>query len=132
MAFQLERLVAGMYIYYRQCHRYLKPAAVFPIEVELGIDLDASKRYYYGATEEPGDSILTPPASDSETKKDSTSTDKLDEPLPAIDDLLLDLGLIDPVNKDATAAIPPMQLGELEQPENKPGPPSVPLIGSEQ
>lgn len=35
VAFQLERLVAGMYVYYRQCHRALKPAAIFPIEVEL-------------------------------------------------------------------------------------------------
>ena len=38
VAFQLERLVAGMYVYYRQCHRALKPAAIFPIEVELGFD----------------------------------------------------------------------------------------------
>ena len=38
MAFQLERLVAGMYVYYRQCHKALKPAAIFPIEVELGFD----------------------------------------------------------------------------------------------
>ncbi len=37
VAFQLERLVAGMYIYQRQCYKVLKPAAVFPIEVELGI-----------------------------------------------------------------------------------------------
>lgn len=35
VAFQLERLVAGMYIYNRQCHKALKPAAIFPIEVEL-------------------------------------------------------------------------------------------------
>ena len=27
-----------MYVYYRQCYRALKPAAVFPIEVELGFD----------------------------------------------------------------------------------------------
>ena len=38
VAFQLERLVAGMYVYYRQCHKALKPAAIFPIEVELGFD----------------------------------------------------------------------------------------------
>ena len=38
VVFQLERLVAGMYVYYRQCHRALKPAAIFPIEVELGFD----------------------------------------------------------------------------------------------
>jgi len=35
VAFHLERLVAGMYVYYRQSHLALKPAAVFPIEVEL-------------------------------------------------------------------------------------------------
>eukprot|EP00731_Ephydatia_muelleri_P029184 Em0020g828a len=38
VAFQLERLVASMYVYYRQCHNTLKPAAVFPIEVQLTID----------------------------------------------------------------------------------------------
>ena len=35
VAFQLERLVAGMYVYNRQCHKVLKPAAIFPIEVQL-------------------------------------------------------------------------------------------------
>ncbi|XP_064406147.1 PRKCA-binding protein-like isoform X2 [Halichondria panicea] len=40
VAFQLERLVAGMYVYYRQCHKIMTPACVFPIEVELGINLD--------------------------------------------------------------------------------------------
>lgn len=43
VAFQLERLVAGMYVYYRQCHKIMKPACVFPIEVELGINLDPSR-----------------------------------------------------------------------------------------
>lgn len=39
LAFQLERLVAGLYVYSRQCHKIFKPAAVFPIEVELGVEL---------------------------------------------------------------------------------------------
>ncbi len=43
VAFQLERLVAGMYVYYRQCHKIMKPACVFPIEVELGINLDPNR-----------------------------------------------------------------------------------------
>ncbi len=43
VAFQLERLVAGMYVYYRQCHKIMKPACVFPIEVELGINLDTGR-----------------------------------------------------------------------------------------
>ena len=27
-----------MYVYHRQCHKALKPTAVFPIEVQLGVD----------------------------------------------------------------------------------------------
>ena len=37
VAFQLERLVGGMYVYNRQCYNALKLAAVFPIEVQLSI-----------------------------------------------------------------------------------------------
>ena len=37
VAFQLERLVGGMYVYNRQCYNALKQAAVFPIEVQLSI-----------------------------------------------------------------------------------------------
>ncbi|CAI8040529.1 PRKCA-binding protein [Geodia barretti] len=37
VAFQLERLVGGMYVYNRQCYNVLKQAAVFPIEVQLSI-----------------------------------------------------------------------------------------------
>ena len=37
VAFQLERLVGGMYVYNRQCYTALKQAAVFPIEVQLSI-----------------------------------------------------------------------------------------------
>ena len=39
VAFHLERLVSGMYVYYRQSHKALKPAAVFPIEVELQTEM---------------------------------------------------------------------------------------------
>lgn len=35
VAFQLERLIGGMYVYCRQSYKALKPACVFPIEVEL-------------------------------------------------------------------------------------------------
>ena len=27
-----------MYVYHRQCYKVLKPAAVFPIEIQLGLD----------------------------------------------------------------------------------------------
>ena len=39
LVFQLERMVAGLYVYTRQCYKALKPAAVFPIEVQLGPEL---------------------------------------------------------------------------------------------
>ena len=39
-----------MYVYYRQCHKSLKPAAVFPIEVELGIDLQTLSSQYREGT----------------------------------------------------------------------------------
>ena len=35
VAFQLERLIGGMYVYCRQSYKALKPACVFPIEVQL-------------------------------------------------------------------------------------------------
>ena len=35
LTFQLERLVGGMYVYCRQSYKLLKPACVFPIEVQL-------------------------------------------------------------------------------------------------
>ena len=85
-----------MYIYYRQCYRSLKPAAVFPIEVELGVNLDV-KRYHCETTEEPVTAAEL-------QAKDASSTDKSDEPLPSIDDLLLDLGLTD---EAAASATPP-------------------------
>ena len=93
VAFQLERLVAGMYIYYRQCHRTLKPAAIFPIEVELGIDVDISNRYSRAVEEEV-----------EETKDEKAAA----EELPPVDDLLLDLGLTDDIP-------PPIQSTEVEQ-----------------
>lgn len=104
VAFQLERLVAGMYIYYRQCHRSLKPAAVFPIEVELGIDLDISRRYYHNEenTVEPQD--------DPDHK--TTSDDSVSQ-LPPVDDLLLDLGLEESDSNSATPHL--LQTSGLEQ-----------------
>ena len=38
VAFQLERLVGGMYVYSRQSYKILKPACVFPIEVHLELE----------------------------------------------------------------------------------------------
>jgi hypothetical protein len=76
-----------MYIYYRQCHRSLKPAAVFPIEVELGIDVDISQRYSQNAGgEEEKEYSDTISAEDQKAVADT---------LPPVDDLLLDLGLTD-------------------------------------
>ena len=38
LAFQLERLIGGMYVYCRQSYNILKPACVFPIEVQLQLE----------------------------------------------------------------------------------------------
>ena len=38
VAFQLERLIGGLYVYCRQSYKVLKPACVFPIEVELQLE----------------------------------------------------------------------------------------------
>uniref|UniRef100_A0A1X7V7Q8 PRKCA-binding protein n=2 Tax=Amphimedon queenslandica TaxID=400682 RepID=A0A1X7V7Q8_AMPQE len=38
LAFQLERLIGGMYVYCRQSYNVLKPACVFPIEVQLQLE----------------------------------------------------------------------------------------------
>ena len=86
-----------MYIYYRQCYRSLKPAAIFPIEVELGINLkDPSKR-----NEELVESH----------DFNDKSCDPEDQSQPPIDDLLLDLGIPDesnapPLSHDQMAPIP--------------------------
>lgn len=117
VAFQLERLVAGMYIYYRQCHRALKPAAVFPIEVELGINLeDAIKRY--ADTEEPvqsqDNSDVTAPelnvADDgkgqSPNGQSSNGLGQSSNSQQFVEDLLLDLGLA------SSDAVPPIQTGQ--------------------
>ena len=96
VAFQLERLVAGMYIYYRQSYRSIKPAAVFPIEVELGIHLQDPKRSL--SLESENSSSATSPANPSTNDVGMNQMEhptKLDSPPPSIDSLLLDLGLED-------------------------------------
>lgn len=99
VAFQLERLIAGMYIYYRQSYRSLKPAAVFPIEVELGIDLgiDAAKHSHH--SEGPTGSSQDDPSSCSNSNGVQTAASQpppegqsAASQLPPVDDLLLDLG----------------------------------------
>ncbi len=74
-----------MYIYYRQCHRSFKPAAVFPIEVELGIDLDVSKRYLNVGSHD--DSPSDPVAQEMKASDEGQSP----AVLPPVEDLLLDL-----------------------------------------
>ena len=54
-----------MYVYYRQCHRALKPAAVFPIEVELGFD--------------PMQSTQPPESHDSDTRSHDIDSESHDQ-----------------------------------------------------
>ena len=104
VAFQLERLIAGMYIYYRQCHRTLKPAAVFPIEVELGINLE---RYHSNAeVEEEAVEVTSGTVENGQSLENNSSTTVHEEvqsleeqgqkspsqQLPPVEDLLLDFG----------------------------------------
>lgn len=71
LAFQLERLIGGMYVYCRQSYNVLKPACVFPIEVQLQLE---EKQNTIGAEEgERGPATLT------ETKKDD------DDDVPLLD-----------------------------------------------
>lgn len=100
VAFQLERLVAGMYIYYRQCHRSLKPAAIFPIEVELEANLTGvSKRYYSDEPEQSHDSDGTTQQLDTGGK--GSDSKPVQDTTPPVDDLLLELGSMDaPLYKD--------------------------------
>lgn len=81
-----------MYIYHRQCHRSLKPAAVFPIEVELGIDIDISRRYYHDEEETTKEEEYQ---DSNDNSNDNTSMAQEQSQLPPVDDLLLDLGLSD-------------------------------------
>ncbi len=92
VAFQLERLVAGMYVYYRQSYRNLKPTAIFPIEVELSI-LQDSKRSP-SVEESPVPPSISPSSSSNKGNQENSTTGH-SSPLPSIDSLLLDLGLDD-------------------------------------
>lgn len=91
VAFQLERVVAGMYIYYRQSYRSLKPAAVFPIEVELGIAYLERKELLEPQSDSSTSAVTNQgiTESDGQTVEGAESSDIL----PPVDDLLLDLGL---------------------------------------
>lgn len=95
-----------MYIYYRQCHRTLKPAAVFPIEVELGINLERYHSYSDADTEaeetevsgsiENGQSSLENNSSTTEHDEVQSLEEQGQSPpsqqLPPVEDLLLDFG----------------------------------------
>ena len=76
MAFQLERLVAGMYVYYRQCYKILKPAAIFPIEVELGVSSDYT-RQSSESTESRDYTTVSHDQSHDEPSKDTSLDDLL-------------------------------------------------------
>lgn len=60
-----------MYIYYRQCHRALKPAAVFPIEVELGINLEW---YHSDADAEAGEEEVSGSIENGQSLENNPST----------------------------------------------------------
>ena len=93
----------GMYIYYRQCHRSLKPAAIFPIEVELGINLGEYSRVVGGGV--AGESSNDEVSQDSNTndtgaqnqinhdQQGQSSILQDDNSQSFVDDLLLDLGI---------------------------------------
>ncbi len=85
----------GMYIYYRQCHRTLKPAAVFPIEVELGINLGEYSRA--GITGESHDVSNYDAGTRDQDNEQSQRSIQQDDPALA-DDLLLDLGIAESVD----------------------------------
>lgn len=83
--------MAGMYVYYRQCHKALKPAAVFPIEVELGIDFNSQylpEAHHFNSGSHDGSSTShdqgedEPPASE-ETKAEENLLDLLLPDVPA-------------------------------------------------
>ena len=103
-----------MYIYYRQCHRTFKPAAIFPIEVELGINLEeASRRYLDAYTDEPSEPAADDPSDPVASNGGQSSSSQI-PPAADVDDLLLDLGLTDS-GSAAQPAPPPLQTGGLEQ-----------------
>ena len=74
VAFQLERLVAGMYVYYRQCFKIFKPAAIFPIEVELGVSSDYTRQ-----SSEPTESHDYTTVSHDTSHDDSSKDNSLDD-----------------------------------------------------
>ena len=89
-------------MYYRQCYKALKPAAVFPIEVELGINLgDSSKTSDYTKD----DTTKDPSSDDMESEDQSAESKNQDSDTAAVvEDLLLGLDLTD---TSSSAALPP-------------------------
>ena len=88
-----------MYVYYRQCYKIMKPACVFPIEVELGITLDPSRQVSHDHDISSHDKPSL--SHDTEGEHENTTVDDLllpslatptDEPKPhpqsVVDDLL--------------------------------------------
>ena len=93
-----------MYVYYRQCHRALKPAAIFPIEVELGFDpLQSVQEYQSESHDTPSESHDI----DSESHDQKEAKDVNDNPL---EDLLLPSVPLPP----STASAPPTDPQESE------------------
>lgn len=72
LAFQLERLIGGMYVYCRQGYNALKPACVFPIEVQLQLE---EKKSIITSEEEEAPLTLV------QAKKDDDDVPMLDLPL---------------------------------------------------
>ena len=81
-------MVAGMYVYYRQCYRALKPAAIFPIEVELGFDPLQSMHDQYERSIESSDKANESHGDESEShdnkEGEELNNDSLDLLLPSV------------------------------------------------
>ena len=111
VAFQLERLVAGMYVYYRQCYRALKPAAIFPIEVELGFDpLQSSHENPYESHDTAGGSY----DNGSESRDDDSRSHDQKEGMGGNDDNPLDLLLPSVPLPPSGPSAPPTDTQESE------------------
>ena len=93
VAFQLERVVAGMYIYYRQSYRTLKPSAIFPIEVELDIVNLQGKGLLESQSVSSTSAIITKEQGITEGDGRMIEETESSDTLPPMDDLLLDMGL---------------------------------------
>ena len=78
-----------MYIYYRQSYRNLKPAAVFPIEVELNYLIKDSLKPTDGSPTNVPAKDLKITGSEGQTSEETEDSSTL----TPVDNLLLDLGV---------------------------------------